>query len=267
MRLRRRPPDDPAAVGWFHSIDLGEGVVTPGVKSAELLANEVEALHLPDLSGASVLDIGSWDGYFAFEVERRGAERVVALDHYAWSVDQVRQRRLTTARMEGGEPVPAWHEDPELWQPTELPGRAGFDLARRRLGSRVEAVVGDFMTMDLGTLGTFDVVLFLGVLYHLQDPFAALRRLAQVTHGLAIVETVCVVVPGFEHHPLWELFEGAELDHDPNNWWAANAAGLAAMARAAGFSAVELKGHPAPDDRPNPGYDLHYGRAILHAHR
>lgn len=241
--------------------------MTAGAKPADLLAREVDALNLPDLSGKTVLDIGAWDGYFSFEAERRGAARVVALDHYAWSVDQALQQRRTSERVARGEPIPSWHEDPELWQPEALPGRAGFDLARRRLASRVEPVVGDFMTMDLDALGTFDVVLFLGVLYHLQDPLAALRRLAQVTGGVAIVETVCMVVPGWEHHALWEIFEGNELDGDPSNWWACNAAGLVAMMRTAGFPTVELRGHPAPDDPPNPGYDLHYGRAFAHAHR
>lgn len=240
-------------------------MVTAGRKSSEVLAREFESLHLPDLRGKSVLDIGAWDGYFSFEAERRGAARVVALDHYAWSVDQALQQRRTAERVARGDPVLAWDRDPELWQPGALPGRAGFDLAHRCLGSQVEAVVGDFMTMDLGVLGTFDVVLFLGVLYHLLDPLTALRRLAQVTGGLAIVETVCVVVPGWEHHALWEHFEGAELDGDPSNWWAPNAAGLEALARTAGFATVELKGHPGPSDPPNPGYDLHYGRAFMHA--
>ncbi len=274
LRPRRRAetplasaaPDDPGALWWFHSIDLGGGVVTAGQKSPQILAREVEGLDLPDLRGKSVLDIGAWDGYFSFEAERRGAARVVALDHYAWSVDQAFQQRLTAERVARGERVPSWDQDPELWKPETLPGRAGFDLARLRLGSHVETVVGDFMTMDLEALGTFDVVLFLGVLYHLLDPLTALRRVARLTGGLAIIETVCMVVPGWEHHALWEHFEGAELDRDPSNWWAPNAAGLEALARTAGFSTVQLKGHPAPDDPPNPGYDIHYGRAVMHAH-
>lgn len=261
------PADESEALAWFHSIDLGDGVVTAGLKAPGRLALELDALNLPDLAGLSVLDIGAWDGYFSFAAERRGAARVVALDHYAWSVDQVAQRRFTAEREARGVPMSPWHEVPELWRPDDLAGRAGFDLARRRLASQVQPEVGDFMTMELDRLGTFDVVLFLGVLYHLQDPFVALRRLAQVTGRLAIVETVCMVVPGVEHHPLWELFEGDELDNDPGNWWAANAAGLAAMARAAGFSTVEMKGHPAADDPPNAGHDLHYGRAIFHAFR
>jgi tRNA (mo5U34)-methyltransferase len=154
----------------------------------------------------------------------------------------------------------------DLWKADDLPGRAGFELARRSLDSRVEAVVGDFMTMDLTTLGTFDAVLFLGVLYHLEDPLRTLRRLRTVTAGFAIIETVCAVFPGFEHQQMWEFFETDELEGDPSNWWAPNAAALAGICRAAGFRTVELKGHPGPSEPPAPGYEFHYGRAIVHAY-
>ena len=63
---------------WFHSIDLGEGVVTCGVKTPEHLASELNALRLPDLNGRTVLDIGTWDGFYAFEAERRGAAKAKA---------------------------------------------------------------------------------------------------------------------------------------------------------------------------------------------
>lgn len=70
------------SVRWYHTIDLGHGLVTEGVdNSPERLAR----LRLPnDLSGRSVLDIGAWDDFFSFEAERRHASRVVATDHYAW---------------------------------------------------------------------------------------------------------------------------------------------------------------------------------------
>src|SRR5262245_36578224 len=65
---------------WWHSIDLGDGVTTPGFKSPETLAGELDAIGLPtDLTGRSVLDVGGWDGWFAFEAERRGAGRVAVL--------------------------------------------------------------------------------------------------------------------------------------------------------------------------------------------
>src|SRR5262249_20086586 len=141
--------DEVGAVGaWFHSIDLGTGVVTPGVKSRDALERELAALRLPDLRGRSVLDIGAWDGFFAFACERAGAARVVPLDHFAWAVAWSRQPAyIAECRRRGERPRP-YDQVPELWRPRDLPGKRGFDLARRALGSDVEAVVGDFLTMD-----------------------------------------------------------------------------------------------------------------------
>src|SRR5947209_8231120 len=72
---------------WWHSIDLGNGVVTPGHKPASVMNEELEALALPDLRGKAVLDVGAWDGFFSFAAERLGARRVVALDYYTWATD------------------------------------------------------------------------------------------------------------------------------------------------------------------------------------
>ena len=149
---------------WYHSIDLGRGVVTPGVdNSPERLAR----VRLPaDLSGRSVLDIGAWDGFFSFEAERRGATRIVATDHYAWH-------------------GVGWGTGQ---------GKAGFALARAALNSRVEDVDVDVMDLSPERVGTFDVVFFLGVLYHLPNPLLALERVAAVTGDMLILETVVDMV-------------------------------------------------------------------------
>jgi tRNA (mo5U34)-methyltransferase len=228
---------------WFHSIDLGQGVVTRGQKPAAQLAAELAALRLPPLAGRTVLDIGAWDGYFSFAAERLGAARVVALDHYAWAVDwEARWRYETECRRRGARPRP-WEEVPEVWHPDTLPGKRGFDTVHGALGSRVEAVVADFMAVGAdelaSTVGQFDVVLFLGVLYHLRDPFGALCRLAAVTSGVAVIETEVVSVPGYDRMALSSFVEGDELDRDPTNWWAPNRRALVAMCRAAGFRRVE----------------------------
>ena len=95
------------------------------------------------------------------------------------------------------QPIRAFHTVPELWDPVGLPGKRGFDLAYRLRNSRADVVVDDFMTMDVQRLGTFDVVLFLGVIYHLEEPLRALRRLRQVTRGVAVIESEAVVLPEF----------------------------------------------------------------------
>ena len=229
---------------WWHSIDLGDGVVTPGVKGPELLAAEWDALELPDLAGRSVLDVGGWDGYFAFEAERRGAARVAVLDHYVWSLDLPRQQEYWRECLEAGvEPIP--YEQTDLWQPETLPGKAGFDIARAALHSDVETIVADFAHDDLSVIGQWDVVLFLGVLYHLEDPFGGLRRLRSVTRELAVIETHAIAAPGTGEEPLWQFYPGAELNGDASNWWAPTVAGLEAGLTAAGFSSNSvLQGPP-----------------------
>lgn len=224
---------------WFHSIDLGDGVVTSGQKSAVQLASELRALGLPDLRGKTVLDIGAWDGYFSFAAERLGAARVVAVDHYVWSVDWAAALEYQAVCRDKGVAPEPWDQLPEVWKPDMLPGKACFDAAHEMLNSRVEPVVADFMSLDAKTFGTFDVLLFLGVLYHVQDPMSALRQVASLTEQLAVIETDVIAVPGYERFPLWDFFESNELADDSTNWWAPNVAGLQAMCRAAGFSTVE----------------------------
>jgi tRNA (mo5U34)-methyltransferase len=249
---------------WWHSIDLGDGIVTPGKMAAvagldgrTCMQQALEILRLPGLAGKSILDIGAWDGFYSFEAERRGASRVVALDHYVWSIDWDAAGRA--------ESTASPHERAEAWQPESLPGKRGFDLAHRELGSSVEPIVGDFMSMDLEPLGRFDVVLFLGVLYHLHNPFAAIERLIQVTDGLAVIESEAVAFPGLEHRALCEFFESDELAGDATNWWAPNMHALTGMCRAAGFEEVEVVvGPPPAASEAPPGEPVRY-RAVVHA--
>jgi tRNA (mo5U34)-methyltransferase len=262
----QRLADEVSSTIWFHSIEFPDGVTSKGVKSREALAGELDRMGLPDdLSGLTVLDVGAWDGYFSFEAERRGAKRVVALDHYAWSLDHAGQHRYFHECLAAGVPPLPYDQVPEIFDPIGLPGRRGFELAHRALGSRVEPIVGDLETIDLDALGQFDIVFFMGVLYHLENPLRVLRALRAATAGRAIVETVCAVFPGFEDRQMFEFFATDELNGDPSNWWAPNAVGLDAMLRAAGFSDVVHLHEPPPDAEPHTGYRFHYGRCVFHA--
>jgi tRNA (mo5U34)-methyltransferase len=197
------------AIRWWHSIDLGHGVVTKGVDNAQ--AERLSRLHLPaDFSGRSVLDIGAWDGFFSFEAERRGASRVLAADYYSWHGTG--------------------------WGTGQ--GKAGFELARQALGSRVEDVDVDVMDLSKDRIGTFDVVLFLGVLYHLPNPLLALERVAAVTGGMLVLETVVDMV-GFGR-PAAAFYPGRELNGDPTNWWGPNQAAVCGMLQSVGFARVEV---------------------------
>jgi tRNA (mo5U34)-methyltransferase len=237
---------------WHHAIDLGHGVVTPG------LAHRFTALErsLPEMTGRSVLDIGAWDGLYSFLAEQRGASRVVALDHYVWGVDlPARNVYWDECRARGEMPDQA-RDETEFWR-DHLPGRRSFDLAKQVLGSRVEPVLADFMTCDLDSLGVFDVVLHLGVLYHMREPYTALERLRRVTREVAVVETEGVVVPGHPDDALLRFFPGNELGGDYGNWFATSEAALHGMLRAAGFRrVVTAVGPPAELLAPPPAQGL-----------
>jgi tRNA (mo5U34)-methyltransferase len=221
---------------WFHTIDLGNGLVTRG----DSPHSEVIAQSIPELQGKTVLDIGAWDGKYSFEAESRGARRVVALDHYVWKLDwPARQAYYEACEAEGMLPDPD-RIDNDFLVPDGLPGKEGFDLIHQYCRSEVEPVVDDFMTMDLTKLGTFDVVFYFGVLYHMKDPVGALQRLRRVTKGVAIVETAAVEIPGYPENSLLQFYAANELHADYGNWFAPTAAALCGMCRAAGFRRVEV---------------------------
>ncbi len=142
---------------WVHSIDLGDGIVTPGIwgKPQPLILRAFEAV---DFRGKKVLDIGCWDGLWSFEAEKRGAAEVYA-------TDDISQRSYNNQET--------------------------FAVAKEILGSRV-LYHPRLSLFDIGTLGVsdFDIVLFCGVHYHLRDPLLALSRLRRVlkTGGLILVE-------------------------------------------------------------------------------
>src|ERR1700680_3171973 len=95
---------------WYHSIRLAPGIVTPGRRSIEDFEASLRSLQLPDLRGKSVLDIGAYDGFFSFSVEVLGASRVMALDHYVWSVDMVEYMKDWRESKQSGAPMPAPHD-------------------------------------------------------------------------------------------------------------------------------------------------------------
>jgi tRNA (mo5U34)-methyltransferase len=233
------------SVVWFHSIDLGDGVVTHGLsESAQTLRPD----QLPRFTGRTVLDIGAWDGYYSFLAERSGATRVVALDHYVWGVDiAAREQYWNECRERRTLPDHA-RDLTDFWRP-DLPGRRGFELAKEVLGSSVESVVADFATVDLDSVGRFDVVLYLGVLYHMKEPLRCLERVRAVTRDVAVIETAAICIPSAGDTPLLRFLVGSELNRDFGNWYQPNIEALEALAIAAGFSRTEVIQGP-PDVGP-----------------
>jgi tRNA (mo5U34)-methyltransferase len=213
-----------AKISWFHTFNFGNGIVTPGYDDSH---KRIRTLHMPeDLSGMSVLDIGSWDGFFAFEAERRGASRVLATDSFCWSGD-------------------GWGT------------KDGFNLARNIFNSKVEDREIDVMELSPEKVGEFDLVLCLGVLYHMRNPLLALERIFSVTKRQLILDTHvdCVMT----RRPMIAFYPGSELNNDPTNWCGPNRAAVEAMLKTAGFSRVEMVHQRF---RFNPGYRI--ARAIKH---
>lgn len=253
---------------WFHSIELGHGLVTNGQKSLETLGNELRQMSLPSLTGKTVLDIGAWDGFFSFAAETLGASRVMALDHYVWSMNLSKQQEYWRNCKQQNIVPSQYHLVPGHWSPGTLPGKLGFDTAHRIRNSKVEQYVGDFMKMDPIEIGMYDVVFFLGVLYHLEDPLRGLRRLSMYTRELAIIETAAVYVDKHENDSLLEFYGSNELCGDVSNWFAPNLRALEKMCLAAGFKkVVPVSAYPPPiGDQQNPVSMRQY-RLTLHAYK
>lgn len=193
---------------WFHCIDLGNGIVTPGTREKDAW----QMYRLPErLDGKRVLDIGAWEGGFSFEAERRGASQVIAMD---------------------------------VWGTTQEPGSVGagwenFQFAHNALNSKV---IPEFMNVySLSpSLGPFDLILFLEVLYHLQDPIAGLRHVksALAPGGMVCLETW--IDAEWIDEPAAIFYPGAELNNDPTNWWGPNIKCVQLMAATVGFKEAEL---------------------------
>ena len=192
-------------IRWAHRINLGQGIVTPGLWNTPAILSR---LGMPqDLTGQSVLDVGAWDGFYSFEAERRGAKQVVATDSFTW------QRQ-------------SWGS------------KDGFDLARQVLASKVEAQEVDVLDLSPEKAGVFDLVLFLGVLYHMRHPMLALERVASVSGQLCIVETVIDLL--YVGRPALAFYPGTELNQDESNWFGPTPSAVEAMLRAVGFRRVEM---------------------------
>lgn len=168
---------------WVHTIDLGNGIVMPGEWPPNPLI--LAAFSDTDFVGKKVLDIGSWDGLWAFEAEKRGASEVYA-------TDCISQRWGTAST---------------------------FDLAHKALHSKSH-YDPNISVYDIERLGVheFNVVIFCGIYYHLRDPLQAFSRLRQVMAegGLIIVEGDVIydaddAYAKFFYRNIWKK--------DPSNWW------------------------------------------------
>ena len=200
---------------WHHQIDFGNGILSPGNTKLDVLRAQADVYFRDGVQGRSVLDVGCWDGFNSFDARVRGASRVLATDHFAWSE--------------------------KCWGKREC-----IDIAHAALGIDIEILDIDLPAISRDSLGGFDIVLFLGIFYHLRNPFLALEQAAAVCDDLIIIETHLDAMD--QEKPAMIFYPTNQLANDPSNWWGPNPACIMAMLFDLGFSS-EYTPHPVYGNR------------------
>ena len=201
---------------WFQKIKLAPDLITPGWSDAE--KDKLPYFGLPaSMQGMRVLDIGCSEGFFSFEAERRGAREVIAIDPVPGSITRL-------------------------------------NICRDYLGSRVTGLSCSVYDLDPKTFGTFDMVFFFGVLYHLRHPLLALEKILPVCTGTLLMQTYSIneddpaigKIPELskvslaKFHP-FGIKSGPNKDiDDPSVLWVPNAECARAMLLSTGFRDVEM---------------------------
>jgi len=215
-----------AGTSWYHTIDLPSGVTTPGTVDCRGIVGRT---MIPErLDGMRVLDIGTWDGFWAFELERRGAEVLTVdvddVDLLDWpprtrlgDADAARRERMAVVRL--GE---------------------GFSIAHAAIGSSVRSAKVSIYDLDPHLLGRFDLVFVGSILVHLRDPVRALAAAVSLADGPVILnESIELVSSLLSPRTPRARFAG---DGDLVLWWHSNLAGVRQIARSAGLDVERESG-------------------------
>lgn len=194
---------------WNSPIDFGHGVVIGSKSAKRRFARRLKLMQIPDdLTNKSVLDIGTWDGFFSYEFEKRGAN-VLAID---------------------------------MWSENAF---TNFLFARDTLNSKIKYRRLDVHDLDPNLIGKFDIVFCAGVLYHLRYPLKALERIRSVTDGFLILETIAMIPFIHEKFPMIGFFPGdEEACSSGRNYGICGAATMSWLKEAlysAGFARIEVK--------------------------
>jgi tRNA (mo5U34)-methyltransferase len=224
---------------WYHTIDVAPGVATKGMFDNR---HALSLVPWPDLAGKRCLDIGTWDGLYAWEMERRGASEVVALD---------------VPDLSDIDYPPEVRHDPtfDLSQSKEQPRPAGFELLHEIFDSKVKWRAGNIYDVNPAELGTFDVVIIGSLLVHLRDPVRALDAVRSVVDGHLLVADFIDTAVNIQslRRPIFKLRgEGSDFQ-----WWLASEAGLRQLLHVGGFTIEEV----------SPYFLLRFGPALGADHK
>jgi tRNA (mo5U34)-methyltransferase len=221
----RGPVADVAELTWYHTIDLPGGIVTPGEYDTRRAAAKIP---LPqDLTGSRCLDVGTHDGFWAFEMERRGAAAVVAID-----LDDPREGDISHPV----EPLP----EAALQDRGRRP--LAFAFAHHALGSSVERRDLSVYALDPEEVGVFDFAFIGTLLLHLRDPVRALSAVRSVlAPGGRLLVNDAVSFFLSVRHPRRPAYELTLVPGRPF-WWLPNAVGIKRYVEKAGFDVIDAGG-------------------------
>ena len=196
---------------WHQRFELVPGITTPGGNPIDSI---LRAVDLPDVRGKTILDIGTCNGAVCFEMERRGATRTVGVDIYD----------------------DAWF---------------GFATIRTFLGSGAEYLQASIYDLDSILEGQFDIVFFMGVIYHLRHPLLAIDVLRSLTRELLVVESQVCDSTLDEHRAeaLVRFYRGRDLGGDISNWFSPTRQALVDWLASSGFAVTKVTAVNETDDR------------------
>lgn len=203
---------------WYHRVEVAPGIFTPGVVPCQ---DVLQKLGLPeDCTGLRVLDLGARDGFYAIMLQKRGAKEVVALD----------------------------------FTPAE---KTGFPVLKEVFGFKGEYVHDSVYNLSRKKYGEFDIILCMGLLYHLRNPLLALDKIREVCKSELYVESFvideCFIKPEGSHEslsniseelarsPIMQFYPRSELNGDYTNWWGPNSACLQQMLEATNFTVISVQ--------------------------
>jgi tRNA (mo5U34)-methyltransferase len=182
---------------WFHPVPFGNGRFTPGHNARAPMDHELGKWRFPsNLRGKTMLDIGCADGGWSFEALQRGAANVIAIDD-----QQVTGRKF---------------------------------IQENNVFPEINFRTLDLYSQEFLTLEPADFVLFARVLYHVEDPIEAVKRVGRVTKEFAILETHVNNCLGTEV-TYAVFYEKDDFSRDPTNWWGPNLPCLEPWIKVAGF--------------------------------
>jgi hypothetical protein len=241
---------------WYHTVDLGNGLITPGDYDYRTVLAQFK--FPADMTGMSVLDVGSATGFFAFEFEKRGANVTsVELPSIAdWDMPSDEDREQTLKELM------AVHKANSVEDLHWLHLEGPFQFCRKLLNSNVRRFHSSIYELSLEKLGCkpFDLVFAGDILLHTFSPLKALVSLAPLCKGTLVLTQNSLDLQYDD--PVMVYMGGSDRTADSRSWWSASRMCSEQILKRLGFKTVSVAGQHSGVLRPA---GCVYTRDIIHA--